>query len=1102
MSRFILAMLFILFSANVLPANLVKVELNDETYMVVSVRLSNKIKLVEGVEVFIHEGKNMLPLYAFTNSLGMGVSINNEKGEFSLDFNNNKTDINFPNKVIESTLDISNDDVFWADDGFDIYVNQAFLESLINAEINAKISNLIFEIKSLNKNLLYPIELKLQREADIDNRIFKPNIKRKVNLGNVFIEDQYRLIMPPNLYVRLRNNINEVSSTSLSEPGEKTYESSTTAAITGTSDLLYHSSRYSINWEEGGGTQSTINFSKYKTSPYDVLPGNVDYYSFGDVRGYASSLTGATGGAGLTFSQKDDRYSNEFGQTNIDGIASPGWQVELYDGGYFIGETIVNDDGQFIFTEVNTRYGVNQYRIVLYGPYGEVETRYETIRIGTNWLNEGEISYRGAILDSNKRLLNSSQSSSGYEIDTVNFGFDYGLNNSTQLQLMFNQNEDLNGTLQRYLSTQAQVNFSNKSLTFGVATQDDFGFVTEVELLGRTGNLDSYGLNLQYLNDYNLYADGDGSSIVDLSGNYHSEFNIWGKNSFDFYSQSSFSDEQYESFYNRLRVSWPFINISMRFELQNRRYHSFLDNDVDSNISYAVLSATGSVGGGRVTLLTNQQIEGGDNQEYNLTYQTQYDSLVLYTNTNYTKTSLGSSEWGAGVQAAYRTRHAFVNSSINYHTQSKWQLSLGVDFSFSYDYQNNKLNFSSSYNQTAMLDIGVFLDRNNNTVLDSGDYALEGVEFGSLSSWAESPSLANGRALLTSVPVKNVVTVNAKWRDVVRPSQGSHSLYTHPGGLVSVNIPFTITTSVAGYVLFDGGDELQGANSVRVNLIDVNTKQLVETAIADEDGYFEFYNKNAGHYFIELVSDDVLKRGLTASHMRFDFKTPSRGGYVELDPFILESGTEQNDKTLLVEFNSDNYEPLFSGEGKDREIYVTPPSSESSKLNSTVRNNNMRMGSIKRTSIKLTPDIPIEPLIVKAQQNVNNIGDNEGVTSLTGTTVTAAVNGSNASTASPLVIEAERDSIEKESFTRLEWRYGAQIAVFSSEASADAYIDSLDLKNIPVKAYFDEDNQLFRLILGELTGNVGDVEMNIAKYKAALPDRDMFAKYFRVLISY
>jgi hypothetical protein len=58
------------------------------------------------------------------------------------------------------------------------------------------------------------------------------------------------------------------------------------------------------------------------------------------------------------------------------------------------------------------------------------------------------------------------------------------------------------------------------------------------------------------------------------------------------------------------------------------------------------------------------------------------------------------------------------------------------------------------------------------------------------------------------------------------------------------------------------------------------------------------------------------------------------------------------------------------------------------------------------------------------------------------------------------------------------------------------------VKGIPIKAYFDEDNKLYRLVLGDLTKNFSEIEASIEKYKPILSGTDMFAKYFRVSISY
>lgn len=1124
MVRFLFITFFVISSVtsfSVVAKTLTNVSLNDETYLIIDVSLHSDIEIISGVEVFIHEGEYMLPIFAITNALKLNSSIDIDKSDFFLEFKGKETLINFKTNELSSPVTFNNREVFWGENGFDIYVSANFIEQLIEAKIDTEISNLIFNISPLSESLLYPIEVELQRETKKSDYILKNNKSKTVDLKQVFIEDQYRLIMPPQIYTRIRydkyTDVSEQTTDDLLaspdiEQADDEFEENISASVTGTSDIFYHSANYSINWQDDEKLNSTIRFSKYKTSPYDVLPGNVDYYAFGDVSSYASSLTKKNSGVGLTFSQKENRYSLEFGKTTIDGIAPPGWQAELYDGGFFVGETIVNDDGQYIFDDVNTRYGINQYRIVLYGPFGEVETRYETVRIGSNWLNAGEISYRGAFFDSNRKLLDSDQYDQygfDYDVDTLNFGFDYGINDSVQWQLMYYQDETSLEETQRYLSSQVQINFDSNAIVFGVAGKEDAGYATEMSWLGNLNNSDTFGVNFQYADNYDLIFGVNDNSILLGSASYHSRFDSLDNSMLDLYTRYAKVEQQYESGIHSGRFSWNMFGLNFKFDVTNTNFSFINANTSGISTTQVSMSASGPVNDGRLTMSLAKQLENDDYQEYSVSYQNNFEQLFLYSSARYINVGLDDSQWESNVQLAYRPPQLLLTSGVSYNSKSKWRLTLGVDFAFGYDYQREQFDFSSKYNQSAQLDIGAYLDRNNNYILDKGDYALEGAQFGPFKSWSDLPTLKNGRTLLTPVPVKSLVNLDAKWRDIVRPSQGKHTIYTHPGGLISANIPFTITTSMAGYVLFDDGNELIGANGIRVNLIDAIEGEEVDSVIADEDGFFEFYNKKAGHYFIEIDINDVSKRGLTVSHRRFNLKTPPRGGYVELDAFVLNSGTEQNDKTMLVELNDDNYEPLFSGGKNDEEIYVNVFSAEEAAESNLIFNSKFKKinaGAIKSTRIKLTPDVPITDVVPNLDVNSGNNDVTSEIASdvidnSLGTQTTVAEGTNNIQVSANAIASPELVNAEAK-FTRLEWRYGAQIAVFSSEASAEKYIESLDVKGIPIKAYFDEDNKLYRLILGDLTKNLNEVEASIGRYKPILTGTDMFAKYFRVLIDY
>ncbi|MAK59513.1 MAG: hypothetical protein CMK09_00895 [Ponticaulis sp.] len=114
----------------------------------------------------------------------------------------------------------------------------------------------------------------------------------------------------------------------------------------------------------------------------------------GDLTPVTSTLVpGAGSGLGVSISRTDNRRSTEFDTTRIDGSAYPGWQAELYRDGALLGFVEVSSSGQYAFENVPLRFGLNRFRIELYGPAGERETVDRTIDISNAFVQQGRLAY-------------------------------------------------------------------------------------------------------------------------------------------------------------------------------------------------------------------------------------------------------------------------------------------------------------------------------------------------------------------------------------------------------------------------------------------------------------------------------------------------------------------------------------------------------------------------------------------------------------------------------------------------------------------------------------------------------------------------------------
>jgi hypothetical protein len=84
----------------------------------------------------------------------------------------------------------------------------------------------------------------------------------------------------------------------------------------------------------------------------------------------------------------------EYDRHRFRGNLLPGWEVELYHNDRLIGYQSTPVDGQYDFDEVPILFGRNYYRLVFYGPQGQVREQEETFELGQSLTPKGKRYYR------------------------------------------------------------------------------------------------------------------------------------------------------------------------------------------------------------------------------------------------------------------------------------------------------------------------------------------------------------------------------------------------------------------------------------------------------------------------------------------------------------------------------------------------------------------------------------------------------------------------------------------------------------------------------------------------------------------------------------
>ena len=150
-----------------------------------------------------------------------------------------------------------------------------------------------------------------------------------------------------------------------------------------------------------------LRFRAYRSNPDGGLLGPLDatHFGLGDVAGLSHPLLGGQQGRGFEITNKPLFAPHSFDRTRFEGELQPGWQAEIYRNGQLLDFAGDDGSGRYHFDEVDLSYGDNQFEIILYGPQGQQESRFETINVGPEQLPPGETRYWAGANQPSRDLL-------------------------------------------------------------------------------------------------------------------------------------------------------------------------------------------------------------------------------------------------------------------------------------------------------------------------------------------------------------------------------------------------------------------------------------------------------------------------------------------------------------------------------------------------------------------------------------------------------------------------------------------------------------------------------------------------------------------------
>ena len=795
-----------------------------------------------------YQRKDMLliPMGALANILDLAVDVNpgdgiaqgflfKENNTFFLDTSRNEVIIRGETQSYNNKL------VYVLDD--DIYVDATLLSRWFDIKINA---NLFSSTVMINSENPFPFLVKKEREERIaktrarlaQEQAYYPHHYEPYDMWNVPFIDQ------------------TFDATRRQGDGQSTntFRSTTFA----TADLLNMSSSLYL-FVTDDDALNDFRFTLGKKDPESELLGVVRATEY--ALGYISepriknlTIPGNQEPGALVSSFSLSRQ-NEYDRQRFRGDLLPGWEVELYQNDRLIGYQSVAVNGQYDFADIPLLYGKNYFRLVFYGPQGQVREQEEFFEVGQSLTKKGEHFYRALVSD-NERGGNRA---------TVQY--DAGL------------------------SDQISASFIGASIPLDVntTTVEQHNYVQA----GLRAFWESFFITLDLIDDI------DGGEAVDFDmqtgiGNTSIRFNHTILNHF-FSEEYKLTQQEFKDKTEfRIDTSIPpgyIPRIPFSLELIMSDFESGNDrNEINNLISlqtyglslsnllkYVQNSDIQNVFTGTLGISSNYK---GYGLRGTLNYEFQPESEItnvdftlrppLYKNYQFTyglNHSLRADLTELSASASKSVGSFNLSAGLRYNTDSIISLDARFSIGLGREPRENRwVPHALAIAGRGSVSVRVFIDNNEDGLFNEGDEAVENVGFTVNNGYQQVRTNEAGIAFMTGlleyVPVNLAVAVSTLEDPLWTPALEGMRIVPRPGQAMQLDFPIFTSGEIDGTVYLSRNGRTVPAGRVTVEVVD-DRNRLVKTTTTEYDGFYVISNIPLGKYHIRVSQQQMDELNLT-----------------------------------------------------------------------------------------------------------------------------------------------------------------------------------------------------------------------------------------------
>ena len=327
----------------------------------------------------------MVPLGELCSMLGFGIQVVAEKGRaegffvspkrrFLLDLNAGVAEVEGRRLPLGSLLAVR--------EGQEIFVDARLLALWFPLKVVVNTKAAVLRLTSTEK---LPVEAEWEREGKAGYLAQNPGGASDSPVGT-FKDFPYSFLDMPFADVS--------TSWSKSQHGASGPPSISTNLA---GDFLWMSANFYAARDNNGQIKNT-SLSLFREDPNAALLGplHATHVELGNLMRSASlEIAGdLPRGRGLLVDNYPMNYRSKFASRTFQGYLQEGWSVELYQNKALLGYQRSRPDGRYEFPDTPLRFGLNQFKLVFHGPFGQIREESYRVEISSDQPPPGAFYYR------------------------------------------------------------------------------------------------------------------------------------------------------------------------------------------------------------------------------------------------------------------------------------------------------------------------------------------------------------------------------------------------------------------------------------------------------------------------------------------------------------------------------------------------------------------------------------------------------------------------------------------------------------------------------------------------------------------------------------